>query len=87
MARQRLRWPMLAGETLLRPTRRYPLTYRDGSRVDVDAEGMWPASNCLEFMVTVAVIGIPRHVVARRVMLGEVASVERDDGAVWLEGH
>jgi len=34
-------------------------------------------------MVTVAVIGTPRHVVVRRVMLCEVASVEREDGAVW----
>jgi len=74
---------MLAGETILRPTRRYTLTYVDGSRVAVDAEGRWPASNCLEFLVTVAVIGIPRHVVARRVMLAEVVSVEREDGAVW----
>jgi len=68
---------MLASETLLRPPRRYPHPRR---------YAMWP-TNCLELMVAVAVIGIPRHVVARRVMLGEVASVERDDGAVWLEGH
>ena len=31
---------MLAGETLLRPTRRYTITYRSGRRVDVDAEGI-----------------------------------------------
>ncbi|MBA2456332.1 MAG: hypothetical protein H0V48_07330 [Nocardioidaceae bacterium] len=64
-------------------TRRYTITYRSGRRVDVDAEGMWPTATCLEFVVTVAVVGIPRPVVARRVMLGEVASVERADGVVW----
>jgi len=38
----------------------------------------------LEFAVTVAVIGIPRQMVARRVMLAEWATVEREgDGAVW----
>jgi len=37
----------------------------------------------LEFAVTVAVIGIPRQVVALRVMLCEVESVEREDGEVW----
>lgn len=35
---------------------------------------------CVDFMVTVAVVGIPRHVVVQRVMLVELASV---DGAVW----
>ena len=74
---------MLARETLLQPTRRYTITYRSGRRVDVDAEGMWPTPTCVEFMVTVAVVGIPRHVVAQRVMLAELASVEREDGAVW----
>jgi len=74
---------MLAAETLLRPTRRYTITYVDGRRVDVDAEGMWPTPTCVEFLVTVAVVGIPRHVVAQRVMLVELASVERADGAVW----
>ncbi len=74
---------MFAGEALLQPTRRYTITYRDGSRVDVDAEGMWPASTCLEFMVTVAVMGMPRHVVAQRAWLSEVERVERRDGAVW----
>ncbi len=44
---------------------------------------MWPVFGALEFVVTVAVIGIPRHVVARRVPVGAVASVEREDGAVW----
>ncbi len=73
---------MLAGETLLRPTRRYTVTYRDGRRIQVCAEGMWPSSTCVEFLVTVAVVGIPRHVVAQRVMLAELASVEREDGAV-----
>jgi len=61
---------VLAGETLLRPTRRYTLTYVDGSRVNVDAEGKWPASNCLGFMTTVAVFGTPRHVLPRRLLLG-----------------
>ncbi len=74
---------MLAGETLLRPTRRYTITYRDGRRVQVDAEGLWPSPTCVEFMVTVAVVGIPRHVVAQRVMLAELESVKREDGAVW----
>ncbi len=64
-------------------TRRYTITYRDGLRVDVDAEGLWPVFGALEFAVTVAVIGIPRQVVALRVMLCEVESVEREDGAVW----
>ncbi|MBA2532624.1 MAG: hypothetical protein H0V23_11070 [Nocardioidaceae bacterium] len=73
---------MFSGETL-RPTRRYTITYVDGTRVDVDAEGMWPTSNALEFVVTVSVIGMPRQVVARRALLREVASVEREDGAVW----
>ncbi|CAN5537573.1 hypothetical protein BH18ACT8_BH18ACT8_16330 [soil metagenome] len=64
--------------------RRYTVTYRDGRRVQVDAEGMWPTTpTCVEFLVTVAVVGIPRHVVAQRVMLVELASVEREDGAVW----
>ncbi len=44
---------------------------------------MWPTPTYVEFMVTVAVVGIPRHVVARRVMLAELTSVEREDGAVW----
>ena len=44
---------------------------------------MWPASTCLEFMVTVAVMGMPRHVVAQRAWLSEVERVERRDGAVW----
>lgn len=70
-------------KTLLRPTRRYTITYRDGGRVDVDAEGMWPTPTCVEFMVTVAVVGIPRHVVAQRVMLVELESVKREDGALW----
>jgi len=48
---------MLASETLLRPPGRYPHPRR---------YAMWPTTNCLELMVTVAVIGIPRHVVARR---------------------
>jgi len=34
-------------------------------------------------MVTVAVVGTPRLVVAQRVMLAELAQVEREDGAVW----
>ncbi len=74
---------MLAGETLLQPTRRYTITYRSGRRVEVAAEGMSPTPTCVEFVVTVAVVGIPRHVVARRVMLAELTSVEREDGAVW----
>ena len=37
----------------------------------------------LEFTVTVAVIGIPRMVVAKRVWQREVERVEREDGAVW----
>ncbi len=60
-----------------------PSAYRDGRTVDVDAEAMWPTPTYVEFMVTVAVVGIPRHVVTRRVMLAELASVEREDGAVW----
>jgi len=40
-------------------TGRYTLTYVDGSRVNVDAEGKWSASNCLGFMTTVAVFGTP----------------------------
>ena len=44
---------------------------------------MWPVFGALEFVVTVAIIGIPRQVVARRVPVGAVASVEREDGAVW----
>ncbi len=44
---------------------------------------MSPTPTCVEFVVTVAVVGIPRHVVALRVMLAELASVEREDGAVW----
>ena len=74
---------MLAGEIVLRPTRRYTITYRDGRHVDVQAEGMWPTSTCLEFTVTVAVIGIPRMVVAKRVWLNQVEHVQRDDGAEW----
>jgi len=74
---------MLAAETLLRPTRRYTVTYIDGTRAQVDAEGMWPVSNALEFVVTVSVVGMPRQVVARRALLGEVVAVEREDGAVW----
>lgn len=69
---------------MLRPTRRYTVTYVDGTCVNVDAEGMWPTSNAVEFVVTVAVIGMPRQVVAaRRALLGELASVVREDGAVW----
>ena len=63
---------MLAAETPLQPTRRYTITYRSGRRVDVDAEGMWSTPTCVEFLVTVAVVGIPRHVVAQRVMLAEL---------------
>jgi hypothetical protein len=73
---------VLAGETLLRPTRRYTVTYGSGRRVNLDAEGMWPTSTCVEFLVTVTVVGIPRHVVVQRVMLADLAAVERDDGAV-----
>ncbi len=64
-------------------TRRYTITYRDGRRVEVDAEGMWPVFGALEFVVTVAVVGMPQQVVAQRVPVGAVASVEREDGAVW----
>ncbi|MDQ3055163.1 MAG: hypothetical protein M3R66_15530 [Actinomycetota bacterium] len=38
---------MLAGETLLRPTRRYTIAYRDGRCVQVDAEGKWSVSTAL----------------------------------------
>lgn len=55
---------MLAGETILRPTRHYTIHYRAGRTLDVDAEAMWPAGAALEFTVTVAVIGIPRLVAA-----------------------
>ncbi len=68
---------MLAGETLLRLTRRYTVIYVDGRRVDVDAEGMWPVSNALEFVVTVSVIGIPRQGLARRALLGRVGLAVR----------
>ena len=51
---------MLAGDTILRPTRRYTINYRDGRIAEVHAETMWPTSTCLEFTVTVAVIGLPR---------------------------
>ena len=44
---------------------------------------MWPTPTCMEFTVTVAVVGTPRLVVAQRVMLAELAQVERADGAVW----
>ena len=74
---------MLDGETILRPTRRYTIHYRDGRQADVEAEAVWPTSTCLEFTVTVAVIGLPRQVVAKRVWLSEIDSVEREDGAAW----
>ena len=74
---------MLAGETILRPTRRYTIHYRDGRASQVEAEAMWPTSTCLEFTVTVAVIGLPRMVVCTRVWLTDVERVEREDGAVW----
>lgn len=44
---------------------------------------MWPVFGALEFVVTVAVVGMPQQVVAQRVPVGAVASVEREDGAVW----
>jgi len=44
-----------ASEALLRPTRRDTVTYVDGSRVDVDAEGVHPAKKWLKFVVTVSV--------------------------------
>lgn len=75
---------MLAGETILQPTRRYTIAYLDGHQVDVDAQAMWPNGPCLEFTVTVAVVGIPRLVVCQRVLAREVERVEREDGAVWL---
>lgn len=75
---------MLEHETLLRPTRRYTIHYRDGRQQDVDAEAMWPVGQCLEFVVTVAVIGLPRQVVAQRIWLSEAEWVERENGAVWV---
>jgi hypothetical protein len=39
------------------PTRHYVIVCRDGGRIDVDAESMWPAGSCLEFWATVEVIG------------------------------
>jgi hypothetical protein len=32
----------------LRPTRRYTAVYWSGARVEVDAEGTWPRSTCVE---------------------------------------
>jgi len=52
----------------------------------VDAEAMWPTSTCLEFTVTVAVIG-SREWSSPNGWLGEVEQVEREDGAVWLTAN
>ena len=41
------------------PTRHHVIVCHDGSRIDVDAESMWPAGSNLEFWATVEVIGPP----------------------------
>jgi hypothetical protein len=64
------------------PTRRYVIVWRDGGRIEVDAESMWPAGSCLEFWATLEVIG-PRQVCVRRIASSEVQRVEREDGAIW----
>jgi hypothetical protein len=39
------------------PTRHYVIVCHDGSRIDMDAESMWPAWSRLEFWATLEVIG------------------------------
>ena len=64
------------------PTRHYVIVCHDGSRIDVDAESMWPSGSCLEFWATLDVIG-PRQVCVRRIASSDVLRVEREDGAIW----
>jgi hypothetical protein len=63
------------------PTRHYVIVCRDGHRIDVDADSMWPAGSCLEFWATVDVIG-PRQVCVRQIAASAVLQVEREDGAI-----
>jgi hypothetical protein len=75
------------------PTRHYVIVCRaeriisveevcDGSRIEVDADSMWPSGSSLEFWATVEVIG-PRHLCVRRIAASDVLQVEREDGAIW----
>ena len=40
------------------PTRHYVIVCTDGRRIHVDAESMWQTGACLEFWVTLDVIGL-----------------------------
>jgi hypothetical protein len=64
-------------------TRRYTITYVGGGRREVEAEGMWPRSTCVEFMGTVFIGDNVRHLCVQRVILTELDHVTREDGAVW----
>jgi hypothetical protein len=65
--------------TPIGPTRHYVIVCHDGSRIEVDAESMWPPG----------ILGhpgrdrSPRGVCVRRIAASEVRQVEREDGAIW----